>query len=82
MERWKFTGKQRKYGKRMRILSKKSEKRKYWWQQIELETIECWDRLKQGSQTQMDSGAAWNSKQDFAGRIEKVKKKLFKILCF
>ena len=32
--------------------------------------------LEQGSQTQMDSGAAWDSKQDLAGRIAKMKKKI------
>ena len=31
--------------------------------------------LEQGSQTQMVSGTAWDSKQDLAGHIEKVKKK-------
>ena len=30
----------------------------------------------------MESGAAWNSKQDLADRIEKVKKKYFKIGVF
>ena len=40
------------------------------------------DVVEQGSQTQMDSRAAWDSKLDLAGCIEKVKKKLLKILCF
>ena len=32
--------------------------------------------LRQGSQTQIDSRAAWDLKQDLAGRIKKVKKKI------
>ena len=34
--------------------------------------------LIQGSQTQSDSRAAWDSKKGLAGRIEKVKKITFK----
>ena len=41
----------------------------------------CDDNLCQGSQTQTDSRAAWDLKQDLAGRIEKVKKNYLKF-CF
>jgi len=37
------------------------------------------DRLKQGSQTQSDLRAAWDSKKGLAGRIEKSEKNYLQI---